>query len=106
MRKEIEVTHNETILLCDDCEINNPLSKQKLAQHKCEICKKDLCFDCIGYTESDSCYDYITVYCKSCWKIGESYKDKIIGLQEIFNREEERLLNEWHSKAKKAKGKE
>ncbi len=99
MRKEIEVVHNETIRLCDDCMSNIPLKKQQLAQYQCEVCKKDLCMGCIEHFDSDRCSDYSEAYCKSCWTIGKYYKRKINKLRIKFDKEEDLLLKKWHDKA-------
>lgn len=80
---------------CNDCD--------KVLHHtmacsvaRCEICVNDLCEDCIGYEEGNT-GDYRTVYCKSCWSIGEPYRNKIKELED----EIDRLNDEWISKTSK-----
>ena len=79
---------------CDDCGAEIPRGLM-CSVARCEICKKDLCNNCIG-NEGDSYGDYRTVHCKSCWSIGETYRIKI---EELAN-QIEKLHNEWASKCK------
>ena len=94
---------NETIDLltvirhvyCDECGIELKRGMQ-YAVAQCEICGKDLCDDCIGH-EVYTMGDYREVYCKSCWDIGEPYRNEIHQLENKI----ESLYNKWHKGCEK-----
>lgn len=96
MRKEIKKTTEfiDTETFCDECEnkINWNMGCSVL---NCEICKKDLCKNCIGH-ESFTPYDRREVYCKNCWEIGEYYRKEIANHFKII----EKLESEWENKCK------
>jgi hypothetical protein len=79
---------------CDDCgkEITRGLA---CSVALCEYCKKDLCEKCIGY-EEETWGDFRTVYCKTCWELGNEYRPKI---EELHN-EIDKLYKEWQDKCK------
>lgn len=85
--KEVITRHK----YCDDCgkEIVNDMA---CSVAKCEICKKDLCYTCIGH-ELETGGDYRVVYCKQCWGIGTEYRTKI----QQFENEIEDLYREWRN---------
>ena len=89
--KETTIRHK----YCDECksEINIGLACSKAV---CEYCRKDLCEECIGY-EYETGGDYRTVYCKSCWEIGETYRPTI----EKLHNEIDNLYEEWQLLCKK-----
>jgi len=70
--------------------------KETIETHK--YCGKDLCEKCIAY-EEPVMGDYRTVYCKRCWDIGNDYRPKI----EYFEKEEDKLYDEWITKCKDEK---
>lgn len=97
MIKEFPITQTSMIRkkFCDECEKEIKID-MACSIAKCEICGKDLCEDCIGYEQSNS-GDYRTVYCKSCWDIGKSYREQI----EHHEKEIDRLNEEWIKSCKK-----
>lgn len=93
-----EKTLTETTIKHKYCDVCNSKIKKGLycSTLVCEYCGKDLCEKCIGY-EDNSSGDYRTVYCKSCWEIGESHRLKI----EKLDDEIETLYDEWITLCKK-----
>lgn len=91
MIKEQKITEVKTIYqkFCDECgtEIQYRIS--------CLYCKKDLCNKCVGHIHDDG-GDYPDYYCKSCWNIGQPYRNKINELElQIYS-----LNDEWIKKCK------
>ncbi|MFV9678157.1 MAG: hypothetical protein ACNYVW_10995, partial [Methanosarcinales archaeon] len=74
MYKEVKVP-TETIenhKYCDICGIEISIGLECSAA-RCQICRKDLCENCIG-TEKSTYGDYREVWCVNCWSIGEKYR--------------------------------
>lgn len=74
---------------CDGCGILIQIG-MACSKAKCEYCGKDLCEKCIGH-EAPTFGDHREVYCKSCWSIGDKYRDKIAELEAQI----ESLYGEW-----------
>ena len=89
--KEIITRHK----YCDDCGKKIKHQSMMCSVAKCNTCGKDLCENCIG-EEEDTSGDYRTVYCKSCWDIGEKYRSKI----EEYEKAIGDLYEEWYNKCK------
>jgi len=79
---------------CDDCgkELHWGL---QCCVAQCEICKKDLCNDCIGY-EEETGGDYRIVWCKKCWEIGKPYRTEL----EILQNKIEEARKMWEARCK------
>ena len=94
--KAIKVTKEvmERHRYCDVCgdEINIELV---CCTVRCAYCGRDLCEKHIGH-EIDYGHDTRTVYCKSCWNLGEPYRPRIEELQD----KTARLYKEWQDKCK------
>lgn len=88
-----EITTTEVIIKHRYCDVCGELMTHN---YHCEICGKDLCRKCIGH-EDYSFGDYTTVYCNSCWNIGDDYRNKI----EVLENEIEQLTDEWHKNCRK-----
>lgn len=95
IQKEVTERHK----FCDVCgeEIRIGLA---CGSARCICCKRDLCKKCIGHEEEDGS-DYLTVWCKRCWELGEQYRSLIEELETKI----EQLYTEWQDKCKKAIGK-
>ena len=96
MKKKTTIIKEETIThtYCDVCEIE--IKKDTFSSAvTCEICHKDLCNNCVGH-EADMIGDFREVYCKTCWEVGESYRDAIKKHED----EIDRLNDEWREKCK------
>ena len=89
--KEVDERHK----FCDICgdEISIGLA---CSVARCMYCGKDLCEEHIGH-EEDTYSDYRTVYCKNCWKLGESYRPRIEELQNEITF----LYKKWQDDCKK-----
>lgn len=87
IKKEVTERHK----YCDLCGIEILIGLECSAA-RCQICLKDLCYNCIG-TEKDSTGDYRVVWCKACWTTGEKYRPKINELEE----EIEKLYDAWYN---------
>lgn len=109
MKQEFLITKEikDWKLYCDDCgaEIQKGLACSKAT---CLYCKKDLCEICIAH-EDQTVGDYRTVYCKTCWDLGnlnritiDKCKNKIIEYQEII----ETLNGIWQEQCRKAREKQ
>ena len=79
---------------CDICGEEIPIGLSCFAAN-CEKCGKDLCEKCIGH-EVNTMSDYLEVYCKKCWDIGESYRKLIQEHEDIIDK----LTEEWNKKCK------
>ena len=79
---------------CDECgvELHWSLSCSRAT---CEYCGKDLCNKCVGHEKYDT-GDYRTVYCKTCWELGNDYRPLI----EQHENEVDKLYEEWQNKCK------
>ena len=71
VNKEFEEAHK----YCDICGVEIPVGLACSAA-RCQICRKDLCENCIG-TEKSTYGDYREVWCVNCWTIGEKYRPAI-----------------------------
>ena len=85
----IETTTSE--IYCDICK-----TQIKSRYHVCVICQKDICEKCVGH-EDDTIGDYSNYYCKTCWQIGEPFRNKINQL----NLDIDKLNDEWLNLCKK-----
>lgn len=79
------VVKTKTETFCDDCG-EPTVTLKSCCRSTCEICKADLCNNCIGDEEWDT-GDYRTVYCKGCWTVGASYREKIAMLEKQIDLE-------------------
>jgi len=89
MKKLIEKKTKVETIICDVCNDNN---KEVEANHKCEICGRDICDDCVrhlSYLEDSTGYiEYVCSYCKDILNvhqkeinnIREQYLENIDGL--------------------------
>jgi hypothetical protein len=88
------ITTKKTTIYCDDCgELTFTLTSRGKC---CTMCGADLCHNCFGDEEWDT-GDYSTVYCKPCWDIGTSYREKIA----MLNRDIEIEEDEWKAAGKR-----
>ena len=96
MIKEVKVqtVTTEYHRFCDDCgtEIRTGLGFRVA---KCMCCKKELCWECIAYEDSNPSTHRI-VYCKNCWNIGKEYRSTI---EELSSKIQD-LYKEWQDKCK------
>jgi hypothetical protein len=99
MIKETKVLKESVVYhkYCDECGKEIPIGLV-CSKASCEYCGKDLCDKCIRH-EDDTFGDYRTVWCKSCWELGNEYRPKI---EELEN-EIHRLYEEWKNKCKNNK---
>lgn len=99
MIREIK-TIKETTIKYKYCDVCGTQIKSEMACSvaRCQMCGKDLCEKCIGKEINTMC-DYREVYCKSCWDIGEEYRNKINQLEN----EIDKLNDEWLEKCKSKK---
>jgi hypothetical protein len=97
MIKEVPVTRPdvERHKFCDVCGVEVSIGL-RCSKAQCEYCKRDLCNKC-AFHEDDSGWDYRTVWCEKCWKIGEGFRPTI----EKHQSEIERLYVEWQELCKK-----
>ena len=81
--------------------------KRKIVSYKCDICGKNIrnrknCCICGKHICKSCSYydfptgDYADIYCNVCWNIGESYRLKIVEIEEIADQKIDDLTNEWH----------
>ena len=69
-REKTEKIVTEYIVTCDIC---NKISRYTT---KCPACEKDVCSICSVYDDSEP-GDYNDSFCRRCWDIGTSFRDKI-----------------------------
>ena len=86
-----EVVEKVVERFCDDC--GSKLTRGLQCGVECELCKADLCNKCVGH-ENNTMGDYREVYCKSCWEIGEKFREKITLLEDEIEKLEERWKTE------------
>ena len=96
-----ETTTREKIdIYCDFCEHH--------AIGICRFCKKDICGNHIKYDNLPmSCENTLTLgsfvvncYCKTCWELGKSIRDKIILSERNHRIEIQSYLDEWEKLGK------
>lgn len=83
----------EDIYYCDDC-------KEKTHHgYTCSYCYKDICRDCIAYTQYDldDCRKHI---CSDCYEISGNYQEKISLLEEEIDTLEEEMYEKCKAKRK------
>jgi hypothetical protein len=93
-RAKTLVEADEVHKFCDICKVEIPIGLSCSAA-RCEMCGADLCENCIGH-EGSWLNDVRTVWCKSCWEIGEPYRKQ---LDELRQKRDE-IKTEWHRVAK------
>ena len=104
MIKETKTTKTIDVVtkkrFCDDC--GKDITYNSSLSTTCIMCGKDVCDDCIGNYEYSG--DYPEVTCKSCWTIGEPYRNKVQAyrnkVQELED-EIDQLNSEWTNKCKR-----
>ena len=90
VNREFEETHK----YCDICGVEIQIGLACSAA-RCQICRKDLCENCIG-KECSTSGDYRDMWCKNCWSIGLKYLPTI----EYFESKIEALYQKWHAECK------
>jgi hypothetical protein len=74
MKHERTRAIKETYRTCDLCDSGD------MTERACSICHRDLCKSCRVFDDRDD-GDYPDLYCSQCWKIGETYRERIEELQ-------------------------
>lgn len=95
MKKEQEVKSIKTEWYCDVCGNID-------ANYRCKCCSKDMCYHC-SISDDREMGDRPDQYCKSCWKIGEPFRQKINDIKEEAYKKEEELDNLWFKTARETK---
>lgn len=85
---------------CDDCGAE---STSHCYIHTCSICRADVCDSTCSHTEWDG--DFKTVYCKTCWQIGEPYRNAIADRDFERDREVKKENAAWAAKGKAERAK-
>ena len=93
VNREFEETHK----YCDICGVEIQVGLACSAA-RCQICRKDLCENCIG-TEKSTFGDYREVWCTKCWTFGEKYRPAIKELDDKCKK----LYDDWYAECKETK---
>ena len=67
----------------------------------CKICYRNICNKHL-HREYEFGSDYADHYCKSCWDIGEKYREEKARIDEESERQMEEQDNKWHEEALKS----
>lgn len=94
---------DNTEYFCDFCkkEGTDTIVKNNLGVNgKCSICGRDICQNhkVIDYTNYN--LNYPNVWCLECHSIGLPYIEEIAKFKKELLSTEQKLLREWHQKAK------
>lgn len=98
MRTEKVIKKEETItvITCDFCHLVRGKTK------RCVMCGHDICWECAllvnlccDLLKPSFDGDYPDYMCKFCWEIGEEMRQKIMGIRQKAEEEEEALIALW-----------
>lgn len=82
------------IVTCDTC--GGKCSPIKT----CCICYRDACNNC-GMFDPYENGDYPRWFCKTCWELGEAFRNKISEALNIYDDAEAKAMEEWRELAQK-----
>jgi len=101
-KKNIIETKIIDVITCDICGKNSHYIYNNIK--KCEICQKDVCYDCAIKIDSlydsnllkPNCFsDYPEFICKKCWDKGKDVKEQIEILKENFDKKLNDFIENW-----------
>jgi len=88
VRTKITTTKEVTklVMVCDYCNGKG--------RYSCTLCRKDLCRK-HTYHDYSGGGDYSTRYCLVCWEKGESFRAKMVELEQKLEQELDQVELEW-----------